>query len=480
MPIVKKVEPVVEPLEKKTILFLSDHPLAPSGVGVQARQLIEGLLKTKKYRFLCLGGALKHHHYGVGQVTPDFIIKPVDGFGDKEAVRRILMTERPDAIVIFTDPRQFIWLWEAEDEIHQICPIAYWHVWDNDPYPVFNRVWYESTELVNCLSHKTYEMVKPNFPEEGKVNYIPHAFPKEMYFPIPEKARQEIRRANMGPRAEWFTALWVNRNATRKLPSDVMEGWKLFLDRLEKEDGHRKAVLIMHTDPADQEGPNLHMVQDLLGLQNNVMFSTEKVEFKQMNLLHNMADCTINIAKNEGFGLSTLISLQCGKPIIALKTGGLTRQVIDHRDGTELGVAIKPVTRKLVGSQMVPFIYEDFASQEDVANAFMKIYRMSPEEKKALEEKMVSYAQTEFSYEKMISEWDRTLTATISEWETKKKLEKRWALLPLNPVVSTIPANVVKDAPKPPPVALVKPLAPNPKKMDPAILTRLSNIKGKK
>lgn len=479
MPIIKKAEPITEPVEKKTILFLSDHPLAPSGVGVQARQLIEGLIKTGKYRFLCLGGALKHHHYGVGQVSPDFIIKPVDGFGDREAVRRILMTERPDAIVIFTDPRQFIWLWEAEDEIHQICPITYWHVWDNDPYPAFNRVWYESTELVNCLSYKTYEMVKPNFPEEGKVNYIPHAFPKEMYFPIPEKTRQEIRRGNLGPRAEWFTALWVNRNATRKLPSDVMEAWKLFLDKLEKEEGHRKAVLIMHTDPGDQEGPNLHMVQELLGLQNNVVFSTEKVEFKQMNLLHNMADVTVNIAKNEGFGLSTLISLQCGKPIIALKTGGLTRQVVDHRDGSELGVAVEPVTRKMVGSQMVPFIYEDFASQEDVANAFMKIYRMTPEEKKSLEEKAVSYVQAEFNYEKMISEWDRTLMATISEWDTKKKFEKKWDLIPLNATVTTIPANIIKEAPKPP-VALIKPLGANPRKMDPAILARLNNMKGKK
>ena len=35
----------------KKILFLSDHPLAPSGVGVQARFLIEGLIKTGKYSF---------------------------------------------------------------------------------------------------------------------------------------------------------------------------------------------------------------------------------------------------------------------------------------------------------------------------------------------------------------------------------------------------------------------------------------------
>ena len=32
--------------EKKKILMLCDHPLVPSGVGTQARYLIEGLLKT--------------------------------------------------------------------------------------------------------------------------------------------------------------------------------------------------------------------------------------------------------------------------------------------------------------------------------------------------------------------------------------------------------------------------------------------------
>src|SRR5574337_886461 len=252
MPLVQKTE-LKKPQEKMKILVLCDHPLATSGVGVQARFLIDGLLKTGKYSFRCFGGAIKHPSYDTVVVSPDFIIKPVDGFGNRDMIRQILATEKPDAIVIFTDPRQFIWLWEMEDEIHQVCPIAYWHVWDNDPYPAFNKVWYDSTDLLNCLSWKTYEMVKPNFPD--KTNYIPHAFPKQVYFPANPAEIPEVRRQNFGDRADWFTALWVNRNAGRKMPADLFDAWKVFLDKLEAKHGHRRAVLIMHTDPGDPEGP---------------------------------------------------------------------------------------------------------------------------------------------------------------------------------------------------------------------------------
>lgn len=472
MPLIKRTELITNLAEKKKILFISDMPLAPSGVGVQARLLIEGMIATGKFKFICLGGAMKHNSYDIVQVNADFIIKPVDGFGTREQVRNTLMTERPDAVVIFTDPRQFIWLWEVEDEIHQICPIAYWHVWDNEPYPAFNRVWYESTDLINCLSHKTYEMVAKHFPE--KTNYIPHAFPTQMYFPAKDTDIAPLRKQNFGQKSDWFIALWVNRNATRKLPSDVMEAWKLFLDKLEKDQGHRKACLIMHTDPEDQEGPNLYAVQEILGLRDNVMFSTDKLTFQQMNIMHNITDTCINIAKNEGFGLSTLISLQCGKPILALKTGGLTRQVVDHRDGTELGVAIEPITRKLVGSQQVPYIYEDFASQEDVANGLLKIYKMTAEEKLAVREKAINYVNSEYNFQRMISEWDRTLSAVIDHWATNRKTMKRWSLVPVSQAQASIPAQVEKQV-TPSVLGKVHPF----RKIHPSALSQLGN-KGKK
>ena len=169
-------------MEKKKILMLCDHPLSTSGVGCQARFLINGLIQTGKYSFRVLGGAMKHENYDLVKVNDDLLIKPVDGFGTPEMLRHLLATEQPDALFLFTDPRFFIWVWEMEDEIHQVCPIVYWHVWDNDPYPDFNNVLYESTDLINCHSYKTYEMVNEHFP--NKTNFIPHALPNDLFFPL--------------------------------------------------------------------------------------------------------------------------------------------------------------------------------------------------------------------------------------------------------------------------------------------------------
>src|SRR5690606_13956087 len=134
--------------KKTKILMLCDHPLSTSGVGTQARHLIDGLLKTGKYSFRVLGAAVKHERYDPIKVDgkDDYIIKPIDGFGNRDMIRISLMQEKPDAIFIVTDPRFFIWLWEMREEVHQICPIVYWHVWDEQPYPVFNEVLYHSTD----------------------------------------------------------------------------------------------------------------------------------------------------------------------------------------------------------------------------------------------------------------------------------------------------------------------------------------------
>ena len=55
---------------KKTVMVISDHPLSPSGVGTQTKYFIEAMLKTGKYRFRCLGGAVKHENYTPVKVDP--------------------------------------------------------------------------------------------------------------------------------------------------------------------------------------------------------------------------------------------------------------------------------------------------------------------------------------------------------------------------------------------------------------------------
>mgnify|MGYP003679062075 FL=1 len=71
-------------LKKIKILTLSDHPMSPSGVGTQTKYMIEAMLKTGKYQFISLGGAMKHQNYDVMNVEEykdDWLIRPVDGYG---------------------------------------------------------------------------------------------------------------------------------------------------------------------------------------------------------------------------------------------------------------------------------------------------------------------------------------------------------------------------------------------------------------
>lgn len=411
-------------MNKKTILMLSDHPLSTSGVGTQARWLITGLIETGKYSFRCFGGAVKHENYDLNIVNPDFIIKPTDGFGDRNLLRKTLAQLQPDALLLFTDPRFFIWVWEMEDEIKQICPISYWHLWDNKPWPEFNRVLYESTDLINCINYPTYEMLKEHFPE--KTNYIPHAVPKELYFPLPKEEVKNYKRKLLGQeRLDHFVVGYVSRNARRKMPSDIILSWKMFIDELKKKHGHTKATLLMHTEPLDPEGPNLHHVLDTLKVKDHVVFSNSRINFQEMNIFYNILDTIVNRSSNEGFGLPTLETMMCGKPIIAIKTGGLTRQVEDPQTGFQYGIGLDPEVKSLVGNQMVPYIYEDFISHKTLADSFMKMYEMGPEERESLGLKAMNRAREEYNIKKMVNDWDNSLTNLIEGWKNNPK--KRWS-----------------------------------------------------
>jgi glycosyltransferase involved in cell wall biosynthesis len=410
--------------KKLKVLVLSDHALSTSGVGTQTRHLLNGLIEKGCWTFRQFGAALKHADYRTVVVNDDLIIKPIDGFGNPEMLRVALATEKPDILFIFTDPRFFTWLFEMEDEIHQICPIVWWHVWDNYPFPAFNAPFYDSTDLINCHSHMTYNMLKERYPE--KTNWIPHSLPPDLFFPMETSKTEQLKIQLLGEeRKDHFVGIWVNRNAKRKRPNDVLESWSLFLKMLKRKKGHQKATLIMHTEPTDNEGPNLFRTSEMLGIQDNVFFSRERLEFEKMNVLYNISDFCLNMSYAEGFGLSTLESMMTGTPIIAPKTGGLTKQVCNSQVGGDNGVALDIDLKSLVGSQSVPYIYEDYVSNEKVALGMLKIYKMGSKEKKRLGKKVLKYANTEFEHQKTVDAWHKTMLSSLEKFKsTYKKWDK--------------------------------------------------------
>ena len=406
-------------MNKKTkILMLSDHPLSMSGVGTQSRWLIDGLVKTGKYSFRCLGAAIKHNDYSNIAISNDFVIKPTDGFGSQELIRQILVSEKPDAILLFTDPRQFMHIWAMEDEIHQVCPILYNHLWDNNPTPEFNKVLYDSTDLINCINYSTYQACNEWFPE--RTNYIPHALPDGLYRPLSDQDKMDYKRNILGPeRADHFIALYVGRNARRKMVNDIIISFRDFLNNLQNKYNHKKATLVMHTDPGDSEGSNLFSVIEKMGVKDNIVFSKDRIDFDKMNIVYNIADVQLNRSCAEGFGLPILEGKMTGLPAIAIKTGGLTRQIEDHITGQQYGVALDPEIQNCVGNQQVPYIFEDYVSNKTYSDAIMKMYEMPKADKEKLKIDCQNHCKRDYRLDNLISNWDDSIQQTLKNWNYK-------------------------------------------------------------
>jgi glycosyltransferase involved in cell wall biosynthesis len=140
-----------------------------------------------------------------------------------------------------------------------------------------------------------------------------------------------------------------------------------------------------------------------------------------MREVYSACDTIVNRSSNEGFGLPTLEAMMCGKPIIAIKTGGLTRQVEDLETGEQYGIALEPDVKSLVGNQMVPFIYEDLVTHEKLAKAFLEMYEWGPEKRKQVGMRALEHAHKDYDINNIVANWDASLTKLIEGWNGERK-----------------------------------------------------------
>jgi glycosyltransferase involved in cell wall biosynthesis len=317
-----------------------------------------------------------------------------------------------------------------EDEIRPLVPMVYYHVWDNHPAPVFNKTWYDSTDAIACISKVTKEVVNEVVPDHKDVCYLPHTVDTETFKRIEDKDAVRQRREegfktldNVNDRVIFF---WNNRNARRKQSGSLIFWFKKFLDEV----GHDKATLLMHTDPKDVHGQDLEYIIHHLGLDNGQVFlSRAKVDPEHLSVMYNICDCTISVSDAEGFGLATLESLACETPIIATLTGGLQEQVTDGENW--FGVGLEPTSKAIIGSQEIPFIYEDRLSEEVVVDALKKIYNMTKEERASLGKAGREHVMSNYSMEKYAKLWEETFDRVIEQhgsWDTRKGY-KAWELI---------------------------------------------------
>ena len=426
LPKLKKVKSI-ERRDKKKILLLSDDLRMHSGVGVMSREIVMGTID--KFDWVQIGGAIEHPDKGkiidmnqsmveeTGVEDAYLKVLPVSGYGSPELVRQLIQTEKPDAIMIYTDPRFWIWLYQMEHEIRQHIPIFYYNIWDDLPYPMWNEPYYESCDLIMNISKQTHNIVQnvcKNKPRtDWDSTYIPHGINEKDFYPIKnEKERLEMNKMKSelfrGQDID-FSMLYINRNIRRKMTSDTIMAFREFAYRLPKEK-RDKTAFVLHTQPVDPNGTDLPAVVQELCPDLNVVFSTNKLDNKHMNFLYNIADVTINLASNEGFGLGPCEALMSGPPIVVNVTGGLQDQCgfkfrdhfLTYKDYGKIeslhdwrkwennkdlthGEWVKPVwpkTRSLQGSPPTPYIFDDRCDWVDASYSIEHFYNMTPEERR--------------------------------------------------------------------------------------------------
>ena len=463
-------------MKKKKILLFSDDMRMSSGVGTMSREMIVGT--AHHFDWVQVGGAVKHPEEGkVFDLSQDINnergidnasvkVFPVSGYGNPDLLRQLVNMEQPDAIMIYTDPRFWIWLFHMEHEIRQNIPIFYYNIWDDWPAPQYNQNYYESVDLLMNISKQTCAIVDEVCERKPRTDWdstcVPHGINTNFFYPIPplhkeydEMLELKKRLFNIqNPEDIEFVLFYNNRNIRRKMTSDALLAFQEFRNRIPKEK-QDKVAFLMHTQPMDENGTDLRRLVRHLMPECNVVFSENKLSSKELNQLYNIADVTINIASNEGFGLGTAESLVAGTPIIVNVTGGLqdhcgfaidgkyltSKDYIngvkslhdwrkwEHNEDLTHGEWVKPIwprTRSLQGSIPTPYILDDRTDWIDVADAIEDWFNTSHEEREKVGELGRQYAHLEevsFTAKHMCDRFMKDMDNAFKKWKPRKRYE---------------------------------------------------------
>ena len=404
---------------KKKVLLLSDDLRMFSGVAVMSKEFVVGTIH--KFDWVQIGGAIKHPDQGkvfdLSQSLKEergiegayLKIYPTSGYGNSDMLRQIMQIEKPDAILHFTDPRFWLWLYQMEHEIRQNIPIYFYNIWDDLPDPMYNRNFYRCCDLLMAISRQTHGINNRVVPEykDWQLQYVPHGINGKKFFKI-DKGDTKFKEFEKKYTLEKykFKVLYLNRNIRRKQPGDVVIAYKHFMDQLSKEQ-RKDCALVFHTAPSDPNGTDLRAVCQTLIPDYNVVFTHdygERFDDEQMNFVYNSCDVYINAASNEGFGLGSAEALSTETPIIVNVTGGLQDQCgfkkengeyLIANDYIELGsnhrgrykdhgewcTPVFPSNISLQGSPPTPYIFDDRANAEDFGEAIKHWYDMGAKDR---------------------------------------------------------------------------------------------------
>ena len=450
--------------ERKKIMLICDDLRVHSGVATVARELV--LNTAQHFNWVNIAGAINHPEKGkrfdistdtntnTGLTDASVFLYPVDGYGNPDLIRQLIQIEKPDAIMLITDPRYFEWLFQIENEIRKEMPIIYLNIWDDYPAPLYNKAFYESCDALLAISKQTKlinELVLGEKANKKVIEYVPHGLNHEMYYPIEKedelKELEVFKSQIFGGEEKDFVVFFNSRNIRRKQIPDTMLAFRLFLDTLPKEKAD-KCAMVMHTEIVSDHGTDLEAVRKVLfpKYPKAIYFSTNKLDSKQLNQFYNLADAQILLTSNEGWGLSLTEAILAGTVIIANVTGGMQDQMRfedeygnwftpspkipsnhtgRYKNHGSWAFPVYPTNRSIQGSPKTPYIWDDRCTAEDAAARISEVYALDREMRKDLGKTGRHWAVNEagFTGEHMGVRAIHAIDKLFNTWTPREKYE---------------------------------------------------------
>jgi hypothetical protein len=269
--------------KRKKILLICDDIRVHSGVATVAKEIV--MHTAHHFNWVNIAGAISHPEKGkkmdlsvavnneMGMEDSSVFLYCVDGYGSVQDVQNILAMEKPDAVMLITDPRYFQHIFNMEDQIRKICPITYLNIWDDYPAPRYNQPYYEACDLLMGISKQTVninKLVLADVNNDKRVfRYVPHGLDHTHFYPINEGHEQykeylDYRNKTLFKGEEVNFALFFNsRNIRRKQIPDAMMAFRAFLDSLPYEEA-LKCRFVLHTELVSDHGTDLTKVKEYL------------------------------------------------------------------------------------------------------------------------------------------------------------------------------------------------------------------------
>lgn len=166
-----KIKGYIKKEDRKKILLIGDDIRFNSGVAGVLRNIVIGT--CHHFNYIILGAAINHPDKGkifdlseatnkeMGISDSDIKLVPCDGYGTPELIRDVIKNESPDVLMMMTDPRYFVHLFMMEHEIRsgsingKAIPVAYLQIWDSPPFPIYNKEYWASCDLLMAISKQT-------------------------------------------------------------------------------------------------------------------------------------------------------------------------------------------------------------------------------------------------------------------------------------------------------------------------------------